>query len=538
MSLVKRVHHKALREADLARLRLRHRRTLAPLRDGGGGVALVVSLSEFIYQLKLEGIMAKALELQGLTPVFLVSAESSGARRYLDAFGIRRFIELQDYIDGHLDAEARREADSLVRETSSVHELARLEYRGAAIGRYVLSTVSRALRQGTVDLGEPRTRRMLEDVLLVAIRSTLAAEAILDDLRPAAVLFNERNYAAEAPISDLALARGINVIQFVSGFQDDTFVFKRYTSETRRLHPRSLSDASWERVKAMAWTPERDAALEVEFAQRYDGSQLLQSRSQEWTRPWSPDEIRRELGLDPSKKTAVLFSHILWDANMFYGEDLFDDQEEWFVESVRAACANDRVNWIVKLHPANVWKRKRDGVEGEELGDLVAIREHVGELPPHVKLLLPESPIATRSLFELVDWGITIRGSIGVELPCFGVPVLTAGTGFYSGRGFTVDSASAEEYLGRLAHIEEIPPLTSEQVELARRHAYALFRLRPTPFTSFRSTVAPVGRLGGPLDQNLEVTLRSREELLHAEDLRRLGAWAVGTRELDYLQDP
>ena len=212
---------------------------------------------------------------------------------------------------------------------------------------------------------------------------------------------------------------------------------------------------------------------------------------------------------------------------MFYGEDLFGDQEEWFVETIRAACANDRVNWIVKLHPANVWKRRRDGVEGEELGDLVAIREAVGELPAHVKLLLPESPIATRSLFDLVDWGITIRGSIGVELPCFGVPVLTAGTGFYSGRGFTVDSATAEEYLGRLAHIEEIPPLTPEQVELARRHAYALFRLRPTPFTSFRSTMAPVGSAGGPLDQNLEVTVRSREELLHAEDLRRLGDWAV-----------
>ena len=36
---------------------------------------------------------------------------------------------------------------------------------------------------------------------------------------------------------------------------------------------------------------------------------------------------------------------------MFYGRDLFADQEEWFVETVRAAAANDAVNWVVKLHP-------------------------------------------------------------------------------------------------------------------------------------------------------------------------------------------
>ena len=193
--------------------------------------------------------------------------------------------------------------------------------------------------------------------------------------------------------------------------------------------------------------------------------------NQGWTRRRSRDEIVAELGLDPSRRTAVLFSHVLWDANMFYGRDLFADQEEWFVESVRAACANDRVNWVVKLHPANVWKRRRDRAEGE-LTELAAIRDAIGELPPHVHLLAPDNEISTWSLFDVTDWGLTIRGSIGFELPCFGTPVLTAGTGFYSGRGFTVDSATADEYLARLASIEEIPPPSPEDVPGAWRAYY------------------------------------------------------------------
>jgi hypothetical protein len=231
-----------------------------------------------------------------------------------------------------------------------------------------------------------------------------------------------------------------------------------------------------------------------------------------------------------------VFSHVLWDANMFYGRDLFTDQEQWFVETLRAACENDRVNWIVKLHPANVWKLRRDGFEGE-LDETRAIREQIGELPPHVRVLQPDSDISTWSLFAVTDFGVTIRGSIGFELPCFGVPVLTAGTGFYSGRGFTIDSASADEYLERLRRIETEPPLTSEEIVRARKHAYGLFRLRQTRFTSFRSVYLPVDEIAdSPFEATIDVSLSSVEELVRAEDLRRFGEWAVHSRALDYLE--
>src|SRR5207237_8856279 len=138
----------------------------------------------------------------------------------------------------------------------------------------------------------------------------------------------------------------------------------------------------------------------------------------------------------------------------------------------------------------------------------------------------PETERSRCSCFAVTDYGITIRGSVGFELPCFGVPVLTAGTGFYSGRGFTVDSATADEYLARLRRIEEIPPLTPEQVELARRHAYALFRLRPMRFTSFLPTIRPLAEMGHPLDHDVELRVRTAEDLRGAEDLRRFTDWA------------
>jgi hypothetical protein len=530
---------RATLERDYWTFRRRYGRVLGEVLPTGRGIALIASLTYSTYQVKQEGMIAKAFALKGLEPVAVMLPDAAIARRYLELFGVRRFVHLGQFLDAAAEREARQEADALLAHVAEPSDLKQLSFRGADVGRQALSTVSRYLHDGGVDLADPRARALLEELLPSAIRTAIASEALLDEYRPDVVVFNERNYADQGPLCDLALARGLNIIQFVGGFEDDTLVFKRYTQATKALHPRSISDESWPLVAAMDWTPEHDRALEAEFARRYDRTATFLARwNQGWTRRQSRHEIVSTLGLDPAKRTAVIFSHVLWDANMFFGRDLFADQEEWFVETVRAACANDRVNWVVKLHPANVWKRKRDSVGGE-LDEVVAIRERIGELPPHVRLLPPDTDISTWSLFDVTDWGVTIRGSIGFELPCFGKAALTAGTGFYSGRGFTVDSDTKDEYLARLRAIEGVPPPGAEAVALARKHAYALFRLRQTRFSSFRSVFQPVEHVDRPFEASIEISLRSADELRRAEDLRRLGDWAVDSRALDYLEtDP
>ena len=524
-------------ERDYRSFRRRYGDVIGGHPAAADGVALVASLTHSVFQLKLEGMISKAFQHEGVEPVALVPSDTALPRRYLELFGLRRFVTLSDYLSAELEAEARREAERALASVDGEAGLKALTFRGAGIGRQALSTVSRHLHEGRVDLSDARTRDLLVEFLGLSIRTALASERLLADLRPDVVLFNERNYAAEGPLSDLALERGLNVIQFVGGYEDDALVFKRYTAATRGLHPRSLAEESWATVREMPWTPERDRELDDEFARRYDGHSYLAKLNLGNAREQSTDEIVTGLELDPSKPTAVVFSHVLWDANMFYGRDLFDDQEQWFVETVRAATENDRVNWVVKLHPANVWKLKRDHAHGE-LDEVVAIREQIGRLPAHVRLLEPASEISPWSLFGLTDVGVTIRGSIGFELPCFGVPVLTAGTGFYAGRGFTVDSETADEYLARLRTIEGTPRPTAEQVALARRHAYGLFKLRQTRFSSFRARYRPLDEIDHPFEATIDVQARTRAELEQSPDLRRLGSWAVRSHALDYLEEP
>jgi hypothetical protein len=519
--------------ADLLRWRRAARPYRAAAHGTGGPVALVITLYHTVHQLKIEAVLAKALQLAGFRPVMVTLRSSRWARPYFEAFGLDDLVYFDDFVDAELESETERTVDGFLAGAPNVQALKELEFRGAHVGQQTLSSLSRRFERGRISLADPTVAPELGRLLRESIRSVLGAERLLDQLEPQLALFNEKGYAGLGSIYDVALARGTNVINFVAAgiHSVDALILKRYTEETRRIHPTSLSPASWDLVRALPWGEQQERELDDEFAARYDGSAKHPDAGlQEGKRITSADEVRTGLRLDPDKPTIVVFSHILWDANLFFGDDLFEDQETWLVETVRAACTNPDANWVVKLHPANVFK-----METGRLNDEDAIREAVPELPSHVRLLRPETDVNTFSLFSVADAGVTIRGTIGLELPCFGIPVLTAGTGRYSGLGFTNDSATRGEYLGKLARAHELGRLTAEQTELARRHAHAIFRLRPFPFVSYRSTFRPLAQRHHPLVTNLELTLRTPAAVEAAEDLRAFVAWASDRSRLDYL---
>jgi hypothetical protein len=151
-----------------------------------------------------------------------------------------------------------------------------------------------------------------------------------------------------------------------------------------------------------------------------------------------------------------------------------------------------------------------------------------------VKILPADTDISTMSLFQGTDYGVTVRGTSGMELPCFGKPCLTAGTGRYSGLGFAVDSATANEYLGRLAAIHELTPLSNEQVLLAKWHAYIAFVLRPWTMKSAKSHFAYRAQGHHPLDHNLGLMVASIQDIDCNSDLTAWSEWAEGS-DVDYV---
>lgn len=475
---------------------------------------------------KVETALIKGLELGGFVPVVLTDKRF---RKYFRLAGVTEVA----YWEQFLHVEPSADAERIVAPASRVEDLIGFEHAGARVGRFALSTSFRSLRVGRLDVADARTKRVVAEHIASGMARADAAHRLLDRLRPDLVVFMGNRYTGHGEVMDVAIDRGIDVVTWFDAHRSNALILKRYNRGNRDQHHASLSDASWSMMQQRAWTPADRDALHSELADSYAAGDWYSRGGTQTNKTIVPAaELRRQLDLDPRKPTAVIFPHVIWDATLFWGTDLFNNYEDWLVETVRAACANPHLNWIIKIHPVHVAKAAMERIN-EEAGELAALRRRIGALPDHIKLIPPETRINTYSLFAVMDYCLTVRGTIGIEAAAMGARVLTAGTGRYDHRGFTTDSDSAGEYLDRLARLHTLGPSSPAERELAERYAYGAFLLRPWLMSSIVITH----------DKDIEATMRVRviaedsDALRTAADLRAFGAWAADGSQEDFLAD-
>ena len=146
----------------------------------------------------------------------------------------------------------------------------------------------------------------------------------------------------------------------------------------------------------------------------------------------------------------------------------------------------NNVSWVIKCHPANLVKNRRDGTA--VFSEIEVLKREFGELPKNIKIINPDSDISTLSLFSFIDGCITVRGTVGIEAACFGIPVITAGTGRYDNLGFTYDSNNKAEYFKKLSNVGKLRRLTLKEKDLAIKFLYTslISRTLKTELISFK----------------------------------------------------
>ncbi len=489
-----------------------------------------------IFDAKMGMVLATALRLRGLAPtVLLPSRRASRTARYVECLGP---VDLVDWVGTELSDDEQRDVDAALdwfdATAPDFDQLRTWRFRGYQAGNHVLSSVIRLTFEADPDLAVPATRELTRSVLHDVLVAYLRADRLLDRVDPMVLLVEEANYSLQGPLVDVAVARGIDVVHTVSIWRDDALWSKRITPATRRTEPKSVDAVTLDELEREPWGPQQDAELDLEMTQRYGSTWALGGQFQADTKEFSADDLRTMLDLDPTKPTAVIFSHVLWDASLFFGDDLFLNYGDWLAHAIEAAAANPNVNWVIKAHPANVFRERHGDVAGESR-EVALARQVLPELPAHVKLLLPDTEVSTLSLYQFADYGLTVRGTPGLEMASFGKAVLTAGTGHYSGLGFTHDSASIADYLALLARIEQLPPLDGDQTRRARRYLHALFRLRPWSVRSVDMTFEFRDEGWHPLDRNVRWAAHSVDAIEANGDFDEWATWVLDGKSVDFV---
>lgn len=445
---------------------------------------VILSFLPLPYVLKMESVLGRFLADRGWTVKILTNSTTENlARAYHQLSQGFDVSSIEDFLSFENIKEINKTIKILFHNPSlNVALIKQLNWKGVPVGIHALATYLSGMPAGRFEISKLSLKK-LRRILRRAMLHVDASTNFLRHASPALVIGMEKGFVGTCEMFYTALLQKTSYVQWVGCHEPNSIMFKRYTWESRREHPFSICEHDWAWIQEIPWSESYREAVMLKFEAGYKKGDWFKYKNLTTEQDFaSRDDLRQALGLESRKKTAIIYSHILSDANLFYGIDVFSHgYEEWLVETVRGASENSAVNWVLKLHPANKVRNLRLGYSGE-YGEIQALRNAFGEIPEFLHIVYPEDNISPWSFFQISDYGVTVRGTVGIELPCFGVPVLTAGTGRYSDKGFTYDSSSAVEYMDKIKGIHEIRPLTEPQMRLAILYAYVVFELRPAKY--------------------------------------------------------
>lgn len=241
---------------------------------------------------------------------------------------------------------------------------------------------------------------------------------------------------------------------------------------------RQDTDALWEARGGVPLTASETQAIRELYRARR-GAQLWANFGRQWQAAPSQGALaaQRSLGLDPARPVALLCTNVIGDS-LTLGRQVFTRGiEDWLVATVRWFGNHPQAQLVVRVHPGELLGAGHPSAE--------IVHQELPDLPAHVVVVGPGSPVNTYDLVELAHVGLVYTTTVGLEMAMAGIPVITAGATHYRGRGFTDDPTSMPGFLEiverRLAEPfgRRLPP---EAVELAWRYAYRFFFEYPFRF--------------------------------------------------------
>lgn len=437
------------------------------------GYYAVVSFSNLPFFVKFHAITLKAMQLKGFKAMAITMSGNKYAEKVFKLFNVDEIIFWDKFSKEHAPANniIQDILITLLPKNLSVESAMEISYMGVDVGKHALSMTCRKRIEGRLNLNDPLTKEMFLLFLSNAISNTIISQQLFNKYQVKKMLVRDSGYNPNGQIFEVGLNRGIDSVVVEFGQKKSSWIFKRHTIESKDRHYFSLSPSTWDDLKSLPITPFMESKIDKELAGRYSASsdedtRRLQSGKTIKTR----EEVQAQLKLDPNKKTAIVFSHVAWDATFFYGKCLFTDYEDWLYQTVDFINNNcPELNWIVKVHPYNAFKLQRENIKTSSEERLLA---NLMPFNNHVILMMPDTDINSQSLFSVTDFALTVNGSVGFEYPLFGINAIVAGTGRYEGMGFTEEPQTKAEYFNLLKNILTISPLTNDQIELAKKHYY------------------------------------------------------------------
>ena len=386
------------------------------------------------------------------------------AERVYRELGIR-VHKYSDWLTADDRAEARRLAADL-----SMDAVEGFVLDGMPIGEHAYAGALRFFATGSLDdepQAEPIVRRYLESALLTAY----ATRRLFRTIQFTSAVVTHGIYVPWGIVAEVARQENVHVSTWNVAYRKRRFIF----SHDDTYHHTLLTEPRehWENLQL---SPGQENELMHYLSSRREGlfDWIVVHRPSRQ----DPQEIARRVGIDPAKPVIGLLTNVSWDAQLHYPANAFPSMLEWLVQTCEYFGTRPDLQLLIRVHPAEI-----SGFPPSRQPILRELRKRIGQLPPNIIVVPPESGISTYGLMSLCNAAIIYGTKMGVELSSVGIPVVVAGEAWIRNKGITHDASSPEEYFRILAQLPFRGRLDEGQLARARRYAYHFFFNRMIPLS-------------------------------------------------------
>lgn len=343
-----------------------------------------------------------------------------------------------------------------------------LSFEELNVGNNVRSAILRFLKGYEM----PNDESLVQEYAFSGLVCAAASKQIIEKRQPSRIFMSHGVYVDWGPALHTALAKNVPVTAWMASYLPACFYF-RHVEDSINIDFHNMSNIAWDEVKNGSFTSEQNNRLGKFLEGRYKrDTSFDMKRFKLFT--GAGKELRHKYQIDSAKPLWGVMAHINWDSVSDYSPMVYESFNEWMIDTINTIKNIRDVQWVIKVHPAESWDNPESGVE-------FLIKKYFPNLPEHVRVLSAEENISPLDFFNMVDGGVTVYGTSGLELALNGKPVILAGDAHYGKKGFTYDANSKEHYRGLLRKVTQIALLDEDQVALAKKYAYCYFVQRQIP---------------------------------------------------------
>jgi hypothetical protein len=382
--------------------------------------------------------------------------------KVLDTMGIP-FSFIGDHVTQDVLSELMKESRKVTWES-----LNSLSFQELNIGNNVRSAVLRFLKGYEM----PNDESLIQEYAFSGLVCAAASKRIIEDTQPSRIFMSHGIYVDWGPALHTALAKKVPLTAWMASYLPACFYF-RHVEDSVHIDFHNMSTKAWDEVKDSQFTNEQSERLGQFLDGRYKRDTSFDMKR---FKPFTGggNELRHKYQFDSTKPLWGVMAHINWDAVSDYSPMVYESLNQWMNDTIHIIKDIRDVQWVVKVHPAESWDNPESGVE-------FLIKKYFPDLPEHVRVLPAEENISPLDFFNMVDGGVTVYGTSGLELTLHGKPVILAGDAHYGRKGFTYDANSKEHYRELLSQVTHTPSLSEDQIALAKKYAYCYFMQRQIP---------------------------------------------------------